>query len=234
MSSVADGKPILVVEDEHNIASLLKLYLGNEGFSVALVADGAKALDEADRLDPALVILDLMLPGLDGLEICRRLRSRSRVPVIMLTARDSEIDRIVGLELGADDYITKPFSPRELVARVKAVLRRTEEASGPGKAEADLAILSLGAVVVDPARRQARAGDRPVELTAKEFDLLAFLIRNRGIVFSRDRLLERVWGYVQPVDSRTVDSHVRSLRAKLGDAAGIVKTLRGVGYKAEA
>ena len=234
MRSVADGKPILVVEDEHNIASLLKLYLGNEGFSVAWVADGAKALDEADRLDPALVILDLMLPGLDGLEICRRLRSRSRVPVIMLTARDSEIDRIVGLELGADDYITKPFSPRELVARVKAVLRRTEEAGGPGKPEADLAILSLGTVVVDPARRQARAGDRPVELTAKEFDLLAFLIRNRGIVFSRDRLLERVWGYVQPVDSRTVDSHVRSLRAKLGDAAGIVKTLRGVGYKAEA
>ena len=234
MRSVAAGKPILVVEDEHNIASLVKLYLSNEGFSVACVADGAKALDEADRLDPALVILDLMLPGLDGLEICRRLRSRSRVPVIMLTARDSEIDRIVGLELGADDYITKPFSPRELVARVKAVLRRTEEAGGPGKAEADLAVLSLGAVVVDPARREARAGDRPVELTAKEFDLLAFLIRNRGIVFSRDRLLERVWGYVQPVDSRTVDSHVRSLRAKLGDAAGIVKTLRGVSYKAEA
>ena len=234
MRNVAAGKPILVVEDEHNIASLVKLYLSNEGFSVAWVADGSKALDEADRLQPALVILDLMLPGLDGLEICRRLRSRSRVPVIMLTARDSEIDRIVGLELGADDYITKPFSPRELVARVKAVLRRTEEAGGPGKAEADLAVLSLGAVVVDPARREARAGNRPVELTAKEFDLLAFLIRNRGIVFSRDRLLERVWGYVQPVDSRTVDSHVRSLRAKLGDAAGIVKTLRGVGYKAEA
>jgi DNA-binding response OmpR family regulator len=235
MPNVPAGKPILVVEDEHNIASLLKLYLSDAGFSVAWVADGAKALDEADRLHPALVILDLMLPGLDGLEICRLLRSRSRVPVIMLTARDSEIDRIVGLELGADDYITKPFSPRELVARVKAVLRRTEEGGGgPGQAEADLAILSLGTVVVDPARREARAGDRPVELTAKEFDLLAFLIRNRGIAFSRDRLLERVWGYLQPVDSRTVDSHVRSLRAKLGDAAGIVKTLRGVGYKAEA
>ena len=227
------GAPILVVEDEHNIASLLKLYLGNEGFTVAWVSDGTKALDEADRLHPALVILDLMLPGLDGLEICRLLRARSRVPVIMLTARDSEIDRIVGLELGADDYITKPFSPRELVARVKAVLRRTQEQPPPGEAEAAVEVLSLGTVVVDPARRVASAGDRTVELTAKEFDLLVFLIRNHGLVFSRDRLLERVWGYDRPVDTRTVDSHVRSLRAKLGDAAGIVKTLRGVGYKAE-
>ena len=233
MPTVTAGGPILVVEDEHNIASLLKLYLGNEGFSVAWVSDGAKALDEADRLHPALVILDLMLPGLDGLEICRLLRARSRVPVIMLTARDSEIDRIVGLELGADDYITKPFSPRELVARVKAVLRRTQEQTTPGEAEAALEVLSLGTVVVDPARRMALAGDRAVELTAKEFDLLVFLIRNHGLVFSRDRLLERVWGYERPVDTRTVDSHIRSLRAKLGDAAGIVKTLRGVGYKAE-
>jgi DNA-binding response OmpR family regulator len=232
MSTPGAGGPILVVEDERNIASLLKLYLGNEGFSVAWISDGAKALDEADRLHPALVILDLMLPGLDGLEICRLLRARSRVPVIMLTARDSEIDRVVGLELGADDYITKPFSPRELVARVKAVLRRTQEVT-PAQAEAAVEILSLGTVVVDPARREARAGDRPVELTAKEFDLLVFLIRNHGLVFSRDRLLERVWGYDRPVDTRTVDSHVRSLRAKLGDAAGIVKTLRGVGYKAE-
>ncbi len=226
------GGPILVVEDEHNIAALLKLYLGNEGFSVTCVDNGAKALDEADRVRPVLVILDLMLPGLGGLEICRRLRSRSRVPIIMLTARDSEVDRIVGLELGADDYITKPFSPRELVARVKAVLRRTQDPASHAGADAE--VLSLGTVVVDPARHEARAGDRRVELTAKEFDLLVFLIRNHGIVFSRDRLLERVWGYDRPVESRTVDSHVRSLRAKLGDAAGIVKTLRGVGYKAEA
>jgi len=224
--------PILVVEDEHNIASLVKLYLENEGFSVAWVADGAKALDEADRLHPALVLLDVMLPGLDGLEICRRLRARGRTPVIMLTARDSEVDRIVGLEIGADDYLTKPFSPRELVARVKAVLRRTQEVPAAGTEGAG--ILTLGPVVLDPARREARAGGRQVELTAKEFDLLEFLVRNHGIVFSRDRLLERVWGYERPVDTRTVDSHVRSLRAKLGDAAGIVQTLRGVGYKAEA
>ena len=227
---------ILVVEDEHNIASLLNLYLTNDGFTVNLVDDGSRAVEEAERLQPALVILDVMLPGMDGLEICRRLRARSRIPIIMLTARDAEVDRIVGLELGADDYVTKPFSPRELVARVKAVLRRTQEAPVAPAAPAvpDGEVLSLGTVVVDPARREAKAGERVVALTAKEFDLLAFLVRNRGIVFSRDRLLERVWGYDRPVDTRTVDSHVRSLRAKLGDAAGIVKTLRGVGYKAEA
>ena len=226
---------ILVVEDEDNIASLISLYLTNEGFSVTRVDDGARALDEAELLRPALVILDVMLPGMDGLEVCRRLRARSRVPVIILTARDHEIDRIVGLEIGADDYVTKPFSPRELVARVKAVLRRVDERPLPDEAgstpEPD--VLTLGSVIVDPARRSARTGDRAVELTAKEFDLLAFLIRNRGIVFSRDRLLQQVWGYNHAVESRTVDSHVRSLRAKLGDAAGIVKTLRGVGYKAE-
>ncbi|GAC1369508.1 MAG: response regulator transcription factor [Actinomycetota bacterium] len=223
---------ILVVEDEHNIASLLKLYLTKDGFSVTWVADGSRVLDEVERVQPALVILDIMLPGLDGLEICRRLRARGRIPIIMVTARDQEIDRIVGLELGADDYVTKPFSPRELVARVKAVLRRVQEAEPLTRALPDT--LSLGSVVIDPARREARAGERSVELTAKEFDLLTFLVRNPGIVFSRDRLLERVWGYDRPVDTRTVDSHVRSLRAKLGDAAGIVKTLRGVGYKAQA
>ena len=223
---------ILVVEDEHNIASLLKLYLTNDGFSVHWVSDGARALDEADRVRPDLVILDVMLPGMDGLEICRRLRAKTRTPVIMLTARDQEIDRIVGLELGADDYVTKPFSPRELVARVKAVLRRTQDQHQAPEAKPET--LALGPVAIDPARREATVAGQAVELTAKEFDLLTFLVRNRGIVFSRDRLLERVWGYDRPVESRTVDSHVRSLRAKLGDASGIVKTLRGVGYKAEA
>jgi DNA-binding response OmpR family regulator len=231
MPSAQAAQVILLVEDEQNIASLLKLYLGGEGFEVAWVSDGARALDEAERLEPALVLLDVMLPGMDGFEICRRLRARSRTPIIMLTARDQEVDRVVGLELGADDYVTKPFSPRELVARVKAVLRRTQESEpAPPKPE----MLALGPVVVVPARRETRAGDRVVELTAKEFDLLAFLLRSPGIVFSRDLLLEKVWGYDRPVDTRTVDSHVRTLRAKLGEAAGIVKTLRGVGYKAEA
>lgn len=219
---------ILVVEDEPSIASLVEMYLSREGYAVTRVDDGAKALEAADRIRPSLVILDVMLPGIDGLEVCRRLRARSRVPVIMLTAKDQEIDRVVGLELGADDYVTKPFSPRELVARVKAVLRRAEAAEeGPET-------LSLGIVAMDLSRRETRVGDRKVDLTPKEFDLLAFLMRNRGIVFSRDRLLERVWGYERPVDTRTIDSHVRSLRAKLGPDGDVVKTVRGVGYRGEA
>lgn len=220
---------ILVVEDEPNIASLVETYLSREGYAVTRVDDGAKALEAADRIRPSLVILDVMLPGIDGLEVCRRLRARSRVPVIMLTAKDQEIDRVVGLELGADDYVTKPFSPRELVARVKAVLRRAEAAEEEGPET-----LSLGIVAMDLSRRETRVGDRKVELTPKEFDLLAFLMRNRGIVFSRDRLLERVWGYERPVDTRTIDSHVRSLRAKLGPDGDVVKTVRGVGYRGEA
>ncbi|MGH2703714.1 MAG: response regulator [Actinomycetota bacterium] len=223
---MASGQ-ILVVEDERNIASLVELYLTNEGFSVEIAEDGAKGLEMADRLRPSLVVLDVMLPGIDGIEVCRRLRAGSRVPIIMLTARDTEIDRVLGLELGADDYVTKPFSPRELVARVKAVLRRVEAPEEEGER------LVLGPVGIDTARREARVGDRLVELTPKEFDLLAFLARNRGIVFTRDRLLERVWAYRHPVDSRTVDSHVRSLRAKLGGEAEVVKTVRGVGYKGE-
>ncbi|HWD07746.1 MAG TPA: response regulator transcription factor [Actinomycetota bacterium] len=232
---------VLIVEDEQNIASLIRLYLANEGFEVAWVADGGQALAEIERLDPALVVLDVMLPGVDGFEICRRLRATSRTPVIMLTARDQEVDRIVGLELGADDYVTKPFSPRELVARVKAVLRRTAEPTpaatpGPGgrPPPEPPESLELGGVRVEPARRQVTAGGRVVELTVKEFDLLAYLIRHQGIVCSRDRLLEQVWGYDRPIDTRTVDSHIKSLRAKLGDQAAIVKTLRGIGYKAEA
>ena len=218
---------VLVVEDEPNIASLVELYLRNEGFGVEHVTDGLSALEAVERVRPALVILDVMLPGLDGIEVCRRLRSSSRVPIVMLTARDAEVDRVLGLELGADDYVTKPFSPRELVARVKAVLRRTAPSDEPAGE------LRLGYVAVDEARRTVVVGSEPVELTAREFDLLAFLIRNRGIVFSRDRLLEQVWGYERPVDSRTVDSHVKTLRQKLGPGAEVIRTVRGVGYKAD-
>jgi DNA-binding response OmpR family regulator len=222
---------ILVVEDEQSIASLVSLYLSNEGYRVEHIADGSRVLAAVERFRPALVILDVMLPGMDGVEICRRLRQTGDVPIVMLTARDAEVDRVLGLELGADDYVTKPFSPRELVARVKAVLRRTARgasAEEPGER------FRIAGVEIDEARREVRASDREVALTAKEFDLLAFLARNRGIVFSRDRLLDRVWGYERPVDTRTVDSHVKSLRQKLGDAGNIVKTVRGVGYKVDA
>ena len=222
---------ILLVEDEQNIASLVELYLKNDGYTVEHVGDGLSAIAAAERLKPSLVILDVMLPGMDGLEVCRRLRAASKIPIIMLTARDGEVDRVLGLELGADDYVTKPFSPRELVARVKAVLRRTE----PGEAQSeDDERLALGPVRIDAARREVLVGELPVELTAREFELVAFLVRNRGIVFSRDRLLERVWGYERPVDTRTVDSHVKSVRQKLGEGGSIIKTLRGVGYKADA
>ena len=222
---------ILLVEDEEHIASLVELYLKNDGYTVELVGDGVSALAAAERLQPSLVILDIMLPGMDGLEVCTRLRAQSKVPIIMLTARDGEVDRVLGLELGADDYVTKPFSPRELVARVKAVLRRAEPDDSPAEKTERLA---LGPVAIDMARREVLVSERSVELTAREFDLLAFLVRNQGIVFSRDRLLERVWGYERPVDTRTVDSHVKSVRQKLGEGGAIVKTLRGVGYKADA
>jgi DNA-binding response OmpR family regulator len=229
---MAEGS-ILLVEDEQSIASLVSLYLSNEGYDVTHIADGAQALDAVDRVRPALVILDLMLPGMDGIEICRRLRATNQqVPIVMLTARDTEIDRVLGLELGADDYVPKPFSPRELVARVKAVLRRS---AGPGPADAgeDQPVIRIAGIEVDEARHEVRSGDREITLTAKEFDLLAFLARNRGIVFTREKLLDRVWGYERPVDTRTVDSHVKSLRQKLGDAGAVVKTVRGVGYKVD-
>jgi two-component system, OmpR family, response regulator len=179
------------------------------------------------------VILDVMLPGMDGIEICRRLRaSDESLPIVMLTARDGEVDRVLGLELGADDYIAKPFSPRELIARVKAILRRSAR---PAQAEGDApAVMRIGSLEIDPSRHEVRSADRDVTLTAKEFDLLVFLAHNRGHVFSREKLLDRVWGYVRPVDTRTVDSHVKSLRAKLGDAGAMVKTVRGVGYKLDA
>lgn len=219
---------ILIVEDEKNIASLVKLYLENEGFKVQHITDGSLAIETVDRIHPSLVILDLMLPGMDGLEICRRLRAKGGVPIIMLTARDQEVDKVVGLEVGADDYVTKPFSPRELVSRVKAVLRR----SMPGSEGTER--LEIADVSVDMDRREVTVSGSLIQLTAKEFDLLAFLMRNRGMVFSRDRLMERVWDYEWPVDSRTVDSHVKNLRKKLGAAGDLISTIRGVGYKADA
>jgi DNA-binding response OmpR family regulator len=220
---------ICVIEDEAVIAQSVAARLKAEGFEVEVAGDGETGVELCNRTRPDLVVLDVMLPGLDGLEVCRRLRAKGRMPIIMLTARDQEVDKVLGLEMGADDYVTKPFSPRELVARVKAVLRR----AAPEATEDD-EVLSLGPVRMDLARRSVNAAGRDVELTPKEFDLLAFLVRNRGIVFGRDRLLERVWGYERPVDTRTVDSHVRSLRAKLGAEALVVRTVRGVGYKAEA
>jgi two-component system, OmpR family, response regulator len=216
---------VLVVEDEEAIVSVLRMYLTREGFTVHAVGDGVGALAAVRRLKPTAVILDIGLPGLDGFEVCRRLReSGDWTPVLVVTARDDEPDRVLGLELGADDYITKPFSPRELVARLKAVLRR-----GPG--DHGGRELRAGAVRLDPVSRKVWVGDAPVELTATEFDLLAHLVRRPGRVFGRDELLAQVWGY-NGAASRTVDVHVAQLRAKLGELSPI-RTVRGVGYSAE-
>ena len=218
---------ILLVEDEESYRDPLTYQLEREGFDVVTAATGPEALSRFEELGADLVLLDLMLPGLPGTEVCRRLRLVSDVPVIMLTAKDDEIDKVVGLELGADDYVTKPFSPRELVARVKAVLRRTA-ATAPETEPA----LRLGGLTVDPARREVTMDDRRVQLTAREFDLLAHLVRNRGIVLTRSAIMEQVWGWRYGGDSRTVDVHIRQVRAKLGDGAPI-RTVRGVGYKAD-
>ena len=222
---------VLLVEDEASIADLVRLYLERDGFRVVWRTDGPSGLAAVDAERPRLVLLDLMLPGMDGFEVTRALRQRgARVPIIVVTAREEEADRVLGLELGADDYVTKPFSPRELVARVKAVLRRAEPEpepeAGPG------APLHLGGLTVDPARHEVTFDGRPVQLTAREFELLCYLVRNRGLVLTRDQILERVWGYSFPADTRTVDVHIRQLRAKLGDHAPIL-TIRGVGYKAD-
>ena len=191
------------------------------------VRSGEEALAELERRDVKMIVLDIGLPGIDGFEVCRRVRARSRVPIVMLTARDEEPDRVAGLELGADDYVPKPFSPRELVARVKAVLRRAENAPPPQ------AVLSLDDVEVRRGAREVIVAGRPVELTGKEFDLLAFLLEHPGIVFSRDQLLDRVWGMAYFGGTRTVDVHVAQVRRKLGRPR-LIRTVRGAGYKAVA
>jgi DNA-binding response OmpR family regulator len=226
-----EGSPgtVLVVEDDAHIADLVDLYLRQSGFRVVQARDGTAGLSAAEREHPKLVILDVGLPGaIDGLELCRRLRSTGTTPVLMLTARDSETDRVLGLELGADDYVTKPFSPRELVARVRAILRRT----GPeGRAEAGPSPpLVVGDVVIDAARREVVASGAQVSLTAREFDLLAHLARNRGLVLSRRQLLDAVWGPTWVGDDRTVDVHVAQLRKKCGVSLAL-QTVWGVGYR---
>ena len=216
---------ILLVDDERNIIDLARMYLEQEGFKVEVAYDGQVALDKIKSLQPALVVLDLMLPVVDGWEVCRRVRSASDVPIIMLTARDDDVDKIVGLELGADDYVTKPFNPRELVARVKAILRRAgHEPSGEKP-------ITLGNLSVDPARREVTAAGRPIELRTQEFDLLWVLADNRGRVLSRDKLLELAWGYDFAGQTRTVDVHVAHLRDKLAGSNVEIETVWGVGYK---
>ena len=216
---------ILVVDDEEPIRQLASLYLEKEGFQVACAADGPEAIEVAQRQRPALVVLDVMLPTIDGFEVCRRLRQDSEVPILMLTARNEDVDKIVGLELGADDYLTKPFNPREMVARVKAILRRYESGQRAGPT------LRLGPLTVDKQRREARAGDRELALRTKEFELLAALLENAGIVLSREQLLDLVWGYDFYGETRTVDVHVQHLRQKLAGSGVGIQTVRGVGYK---
>jgi len=216
---------ILLVDDERNIVDLARMYLEQEGFRVEAAYDGQSALARIQSLQPALVVLDLMLPAMDGWEVCRRVRTSSDVPIIMLTARDEDVDKIVGLELGADDYLTKPFNPRELVARVKAILRRA------GRAPAGDKPIALGDLVVDPARREVSVTGTPVKLRTKEFDLLLVLVENRGLALSRDKLLQLAWGYDFAGQTRTVDVHVAHLRNKLAGSNVEIETVWGVGYK---
>jgi two-component system, OmpR family, alkaline phosphatase synthesis response regulator PhoP len=217
---------ILVIEDETSIASFVAAYLKNAGYAVRTAATSQAALTDVASEMPSLIVLDLNLPDGDGVELCRRIRKNSDVPILMLTARDEDVDKIIGLEVGADDYMTKPFNPRELVARVKSVLRR----AAPERRRSESAELTHGDLVINSGKREVYVGDEEIRLAPKEFDLLWELLDHRGIVLTRDQLLERVWGYTFAGDTRTVDVHVRQIRRKLGDASPIV-TVWGVGYK---
>ncbi|MQA99091.1 MAG: response regulator [Actinobacteria bacterium] len=218
-------RTIVVVEDEETIASAVVARLRREGFRVEAAGDGPAGVALVDRIHPDLVVLDLMLPGFDGLEVCRRIQEEHPIPVLMLTARDSETDVLVGLGVGADDYMTKPFSPRELVARVHALMRRVERSRG---AAAETAIVNAGEVEIDVRRRRIRRGQEEIHLTPTEFDLVYHLAAHKGTVFTREQLLQEIWGYPDGLGGRTVDSHVRALRRKLG--AGLIRTVHGVGY----
>lgn len=219
---------ILVVDDEQRIIDLAKMYLDQDGYKVMSATDGVTALSKILEDKPSLVVLDLMLPGMDGLEVCRRVRAESDVPIIMLTARSDDIDKIVGLELGADDYLTKPFNPRELVARVKAILRRADRKTSRDDAPTHI---SIGNLTIDAQRRSVEIDNQTVDLRMKEFDLLQTLAENPSMVFSREKLLDVVWGYDFAGETRTVDVHIAHLRHKLEGMEATIETVWGVGYK---
>jgi DNA-binding response OmpR family regulator len=237
------AEKILVVDDEIALQETLAYNLTKQGYEVETAGDGPTALDKAQRLKPDLIILDVMLPGIDGFELCRILRQDMNTPVLMLTARDNEIDRVVGLEVGADDYMTKPFSMRELVARVKAMLRRVRlirdevSAAQPAPvAEAPAAVIVAGNMIIDPVRREVRVNDQVLALKPKEFELLLFISRHKGQVLSRETILQEVWGWNFFGDSRTVDVHMRWLREKIENDPGRpirIVTVRGAGYRFE-
>ena len=219
------ARTILVVDDERNIIELVRLYLEQAGFAVAEARDGKEALEQHARLDPDLIVLDLMLPELDGMEVTREVRRRGETPILMLTARGDDIDRIIGLELGADDYLPKPFNPRELVARVKAILRRTDPTVRGSRP------MEVGDLRIDPRRREAILAGRRLDLRPREFDLLAALARDPGVVWTRDDLLENVWGTDFPGETRTVDVHVSALRARLAPDGPAIEAVKGIGYR---
>jgi two-component system alkaline phosphatase synthesis response regulator PhoP len=217
---------LLIVDDERNIVELVDLYARQAGFNTLRAHDGETALLIIERESPALVILDLMLPKVSGWEVCKRVRAKSDLPIIMLTARDDDIDKIVGLEIGADDYLTKPFNPRELMARVKAILRRTR----PEPAQQTEA-MRIGRLLVDPARHEVKNAGESIKLRAKEFELLVMLASNKGIVLTREKLLEQVWGFDFAGETRTVDVHVAQLRKRIAGSGVEIETVFGVGYK---
>jgi two-component system alkaline phosphatase synthesis response regulator PhoP len=221
------GELVLIVDDEPNIVQLARMYLEREGFRVESVMDGRAALHTISQLMPHMVVLDIMLPELDGMEVCRRLRSeQNQVPILMLTARDEDIDKILGLEMGADDYLTKPFNPRELVARVKAILRREHRATTQGTR-----VISLGDLTIDVDRREVRVGGESVQLRHQEFNLLLALAEHRGLVLSREQLLNLAWGFDYYGQTRTVDVHIGHLRKKLAHSEVSIETVTSDGYK---
>jgi DNA-binding response OmpR family regulator len=222
---------ILIADDDASIRELARMYLEKDGYGVVTAVNGVQALNKIKETNPALLVLDLMMPEMDGWEVCRRVRAEGSLPILMLTARDDDVDKIVGLEMGADDYLTKPFNPRELVARVRAILRRGGRTAGFDKLSPQQSIKKLGDVVIDPASREVTVAGERVSLRAKEFDLLLTLFDHVNIVLSRDQLLDLVWGYEFYGQTRTVDVHIAHLREKLSSSSLAIETVWGLGYK---